>query len=139
MSRCPQTWLSLARYAAQSTKICHSHSITHHGRGLRTSSACLSTSAFDAIRAPKDRSALLAFHSDHQVGFGQAYSCDDSRRVSLEGQSTGLHSMEKINSSFEQEVDMPEKHRFPMRKYRLTREALQADASVRNLIEVREV
>ena len=34
---------------------------------------------------------------------------------------------------------MPEKHRFPMRKYRLTREALQADASVQHLIEVREV
>lgn len=38
-----------------------------------------------------------------------------------------------------QEVDMPEKHRFPMRKYRLTREALQADPSVQHLIEVREV
>ena len=34
---------------------------------------------------------------------------------------------------------MPEKHRFPMRKYRLTREALQADPSLDNLIEVREV
>ena len=34
---------------------------------------------------------------------------------------------------------MPEKHRFPMRKYRMTREALQADSSLQNLIEVREV
>ena len=34
---------------------------------------------------------------------------------------------------------MPEKHRFPMRKYRLTREALQADPSLQKFIEVREV
>lgn len=34
---------------------------------------------------------------------------------------------------------MPEKHRFPMLKYRLTREALQADPSLRHLLEVREV
>ena len=34
---------------------------------------------------------------------------------------------------------MPEKHRFPMRKYRLTREALQADPSLQQFIEVRVV
>ena len=47
--------------------------------------------------------------------------------------------MTKGVSRSEQEVDMPEKHRFPMRKYRLTRETLQADPSVQSLIEVREV
>ena len=34
---------------------------------------------------------------------------------------------------------MPEKHRFPMRKYRMTRQALQADPTLRNLLEVRQV
>lgn len=34
---------------------------------------------------------------------------------------------------------MPEKHRFPMRKYRMTRQALQADPMLRNRLEVRQV
>ena len=34
---------------------------------------------------------------------------------------------------------MPEKHRFPMRKYRMTRQALQADPMLWNLLEVRQV
>lgn len=38
-----------------------------------------------------------------------------------------------------QEVPLDEKHRFPMSKYRLTRLALEEDASVRDLIEIREV
>ena len=38
-----------------------------------------------------------------------------------------------------QDVGLPDKHRFPMRKYRLTREALQADTSMQDIIETREV
>ncbi len=38
-----------------------------------------------------------------------------------------------------QDVGLPDKHRFPMRKYRMTREALQADSSMQDLIEAREV
>ena len=38
-----------------------------------------------------------------------------------------------------QDVGLPDKHRFPMRKYRMTREALQADASMQDMIEAREV
>ena len=38
-----------------------------------------------------------------------------------------------------QDVGLPEKHRFPMRKYRMTREALQADSPMQDLIEAREV
>jgi hypothetical protein len=34
---------------------------------------------------------------------------------------------------------MPEKHRFPMRKYRMTRQALQAEPMLRDLLEVRQV
>lgn len=37
------------------------------------------------------------------------------------------------------EVPLDEKHRFPMSKYRLTRLALEADPSIRGLIETREV
>ena len=38
-----------------------------------------------------------------------------------------------------QDVGLPDKHRFPMRKYRMTREALQADSSIQDMIEAREV
>ena len=37
------------------------------------------------------------------------------------------------------EVPLDDKHRFPMSKYRLTRLALEQDANVRDLIEIREV
>ncbi len=37
------------------------------------------------------------------------------------------------------EVPLEEKHRFPMSKYRLTRLALEGDATVKDLMEIREV
>lgn len=67
MGRCLQTWLSLAR-SAESLHLLHSPA--QHGRGVRTS-ACLSMDAFDAIKAPTNRIALLAFHSDNQVWLPQ--------------------------------------------------------------------
>ena len=42
-------------------------------------------------------------------------------------------------SSDNHEVPLPDKHRFPMAKYALTRQALQADASLQGLLEIREV
>jgi len=52
---------------------------------------------------------------------------------------SGLQELHERGAMSAQEVDMPDKHRFPMRKYRLTREALQADPALQNMIEVREV
>lgn len=36
-------------------------------------------------------------------------------------------------------VSLPKKHRFPMAKYKLTRQALEEDTSLEGLIEIREV
>ena len=139
MGRCLQTWLSLARNAGSLNQL---HSPAQHGRGVRTS-ACLSMEAFDAIKAPTHRSALLAFHSDNQVCF---HSAEAHLAVMLrppvsirQPYHCGLPKVHERGAMSAQEVDMPEKHRFPMRKYRLTREALQADPALQHMIEVREV
>ena len=66
MHRCASAWLSLARVAALKACMRTPASPRQYGRGSHLS-ACMSTDAVHAIRAPNNRSRLLAFYSDNQV------------------------------------------------------------------------
>jgi len=82
--------------------------------------------AFDAIKGFHSAEAHLAVMLRPPISIRQPYH-------------SRLQEVHETVAMSAQEVDMPEKHRFPMRKYRLTREALQADPALQHMIEVREV